>query len=271
MFNVLITANKTAWETDQLMRMPLDRFKEHSANSEADAIDEKNPASLEQLEGIPTLLMYENCVDEPQGEIVRYGTLHNVRISGADLVFRFAEDGRFSRDVIVEFGDRIDVDSWELNRTHWAVKEGGIPRAMLKKLQPSYDVVLSFAGEDRGYVKKVAGSLMRRGVRVFYDGFEEATLWGKDLAEHLDVVYRRSGTFCVIFISDAYKKKMWTRYERRAAFARAIKDDAEYILPARFDDAEIDGIRDTLGYIGLENKTPAELAKLILEKLARPA
>jgi hypothetical protein len=50
---------------------------------------------------------------------------------------------------------------------------------------PTYDVCLSFAGEQRAYVEKVAQALQERGVRVFYDVYERATLWGKDLPTHL--------------------------------------------------------------------------------------
>jgi hypothetical protein len=42
---------------------------------------------------------------------------------------------------------------------------------------PKYHVALSFAGEDRKYVEKVAAQLAADGVDVFYDKFEEATLW----------------------------------------------------------------------------------------------
>jgi hypothetical protein len=48
-----------------------------------------------------------------------------------------------------------------------------------------YDVALSFAGEDRDYVRAVAESLRKREKRVFFDEFEKARLWGKDLYQHL--------------------------------------------------------------------------------------
>ena len=44
-----------------------------------------------------------------------------------------------------------------------------------------YDVVLSFAGEDRNYVEKVANKLLYKGIKVFYDNFETVDNWGKDL------------------------------------------------------------------------------------------
>ena len=128
-------------------------------------------------------------------------------------------------------------------------------------------VVLSFAGEDRKYVHAVAKHLQSKSIKVFYDTFEQAALWGKDLAEHLDSVYQRAGQYCVIFISKSYAKKMWTRHERRSALARAIRQQKEYILPARFDDTELEGIPHTTAYISAADKTPAQFSKLLLQKL----
>jgi len=132
---------------------------------------------------------------------------------------------------------------------------------------PDYDVVLSFAGEDRRYVEQVAARLHSHGVRVFYDRYEQAQLWGKDLYEHLDEVYRNKARYCVMFISEAYRDKLWTNHERKSAQARAFREREGYILPARFDDTEIPAIRPTLGYVDLRRLTPDELADLILEKL----
>ena len=44
-----------------------------------------------------------------------------------------------------------------------------------------YEVVLSFAGEKRDYVEKVAKFLKNNNVKVFYDDFEDEKiyLWGK--------------------------------------------------------------------------------------------
>jgi len=133
-----------------------------------------------------------------------------------------------------------------------------------------YEVVLSFAGEDREYVERVAEILKLNQVSLFYDNYEEASLWGKDLAEHLHKVYGGSARFCVMFISKYYADKMWPTHERRSAFEKAIESKEEYILPARFDDTSIPGLRKTVGYVDLKNKSPEHLAVLILEKLGRP-
>ncbi|MDI6639903.1 MAG: TIR domain-containing protein [Methanocellales archaeon] len=133
----------------------------------------------------------------------------------------------------------------------------------------AYEVVLSFAGEDREYVEAVAECLKNNNVKVFYDKYEEVTLWGKDLSEHLDKVYRGSARYCVMFISKNYADKVWTSHERRSALAKAVEEKEEYILPARFDDTEILGIRPTIGYVDISKKTPEQLCKMILQKLGR--
>jgi len=60
---------------------------------------------------------------------------------------------------------------------------------------------LSFAGEQRGYVELVPQGLKQAELDVFYDQDEEiaARLWGRDLTEYLDYVYRKGSRVCVMF------------------------------------------------------------------------
>ncbi|MCP4760243.1 MAG: TIR domain-containing protein [archaeon] len=136
-------------------------------------------------------------------------------------------------------------------------------------MEYKYDVTLSFAGEDRVYVEKTAQILVDNGIKVFYDKFEEVDLWGKDLGVHFGYIYRKSAKYCIPFISTHYKQKIWTSHEIRTAISRAIESNEEYILPARFDETEIEGIRPTLGYINLQNLTPEKFAELIIRKLEK--
>jgi hypothetical protein len=132
-----------------------------------------------------------------------------------------------------------------------------------------YDVCLSFAGEQRDYVDSVANELKKRNVRVFYDIFEEAALWGVNLYEHLAEIYSKKAKYCIIFASHQYAEKVWTNHERRFAQERALKENEEYILPARFDDTNIPGLPSTVAYIDLSKKSPAQVAELFLLKLGR--
>src|SRR2546430_17441156 len=87
-----------------------------------------------------------------------------------------------------------------------------------------FDVALSFAGEDRQYVERVATALRERRVKVFYDEFMLVELWGIDLFSYFDDVYRNRARFAVIFVSKDYVRKTWTSHERQSAQARALSD-----------------------------------------------
>src|SRR6266571_828506 len=133
-----------------------------------------------------------------------------------------------------------------------------------------YDIALSFAGEDRAIVDELAATLAEGGVRVFYDNYEKAQLWGKDLYQHLQGVYKDRARYCIVFVSEAYARKVWTRHELKQAQARAFKENKEYILPVRLDDTEIPGLNATTGYIDLRHHSVAELNEVIIEKLFGP-
>lgn len=133
-----------------------------------------------------------------------------------------------------------------------------------------YHVALSFAGEDRAYVEQVATALKSEGVDVFYDLYEEAELWGKDLYEHLSNIYQKMAMFTVMFVSEPYRQKVWTNHERKSAQARAFSESREYILPAIFDESvEIPGLLKTTGHVLLKTKTPDQLSRLIVKKLEK--
>jgi hypothetical protein len=130
-----------------------------------------------------------------------------------------------------------------------------------------FEIALSFAGEDRIYVDQVANLLRDSGVKVFYDIFEEANLWGRNLYDYLSDIYENKALYTIMFISENYAKKLWANHERQAMQARAFQEHQEYILPARFDDTPIPGVLPTVGYVSLIRKSAQEFVELIHKKL----
>lgn len=135
--------------------------------------------------------------------------------------------------------------------------------------QPTYDVAISFAGEDRLLAEKIASGLVTRGINVFYDKYEESNLWGKDLYVHLTQIYRDDSKYCLMLISKFYVTKQWTSHERKAAQARAFTENKEYILPLKLDDTSIDGVLDTVGSIDARKRTPEQIVELVLVKVRK--
>jgi hypothetical protein len=131
-----------------------------------------------------------------------------------------------------------------------------------------YDIALSFAGEDRQIVSELASRLLNAGVRVFYDEFEKTQLWGKDLVQHLDEVYRNKARYCAIFVSEHYASKIWTNHELKSALARSIVQNDEYILPIKLDSTELPGLRPTVGYVSLKSPGSTDaVADMLIDKL----
>lgn len=136
-------------------------------------------------------------------------------------------------------------------------------------MQYKFDVCFSFAGEQRDYVEQVYQELKKNNIRVFYDRDEdiETLLWGTNLIEVFKNVYRDKSKYCIMFLSKEYAEKTWTRHERRSALSRAISTYETYILPIRFDDTDIPGLDDSIEYLNASDKTPVQIAQIIIKKL----
>lgn len=130
-----------------------------------------------------------------------------------------------------------------------------------------YDVVLSFAGEDRKYVEKIAYLMRGRGIKVFYDKFETSKLLGKDLFQFLNDTYKNKARYCVIFVSSNYVKKKWTKLELKSAQARSFEDNEEYILPIYIEDVDVPGLNKTTGCLDIKEFSEEEIVDIIEEKL----
>lgn len=90
-------------------------------------------------------------------------------------------------------------------------------------------------------------------MKVFYDDYERAELWGKDLYVHLHGIYSQRARYCVMFVSAHYAARVWTTHERKAAQERALHEaNHEYILPIRLDDTSVPGLASTIAYINID-------------------
>jgi len=132
-----------------------------------------------------------------------------------------------------------------------------------------YDVAISFAGEQRQEARAIAKGLTDAGVKVFFDEYEDATLWGKNLYERLSEVYKDRAQYCIILVSAAYAKKVWTSHERRSAQARALQESQEYILPVRIDDTELHGLLPTVGYLDFNRYGAEGICQAFLRKIGQ--
>ena len=132
-----------------------------------------------------------------------------------------------------------------------------------------YDIAVSFAGEDRDYVNDVVKALKAENVAVFYGEDAMADMWGSNLVDFLQDVYRRRARFALIFISQHYVAKKWTNHERQSAQDRALEQASPYILPVRLDNSELPGLHSSVVHIDARRYGIAELVQFVLQRLAR--
>jgi hypothetical protein len=131
----------------------------------------------------------------------------------------------------------------------------------------SFDVAISFAGSEREQADRLAELMREAGFVVFYDNYYPEQLWGKDLVRFFDEIYRKRARFCVVFVSREYRDRIWTNHELRSAQARALEEKGnEYILPIKVDDAELDGLPPSIGYLPISLGVE-KIAELLIRKL----
>jgi GTPase SAR1 family protein len=131
-----------------------------------------------------------------------------------------------------------------------------------------FQVSLSFPGERRKYVGKVAESLVEEFGRewVFYDEHFEAELARPDLDTHLQGIYHDDSELIVVFLCAEYEEKEWCGLEWRAIRDLIKKKKAWEIMFVRFDDTEIAGTYSIDGYVSAEGREPEEVAERIIER-----
>lgn len=130
-----------------------------------------------------------------------------------------------------------------------------------------YDVALSFAGEQREYVEKVARALKGFGVSCFYDSDEIPSLWGRNGIEVLDKTYGEESCAVVMFVSSEYVDKPWCKVERRAALSARMERNKDSVLQVVFNKVKVPGIPTSEIYVEAENYVPGELAVLICQTI----
>src|SRR5918998_5876853 len=133
-----------------------------------------------------------------------------------------------------------------------------------------FRIAFSFAGEKREFVKEVAAILAGRfgEAAILYDKYHEAEFARHDLGLLLPRLYGEQSDLIVPVLCPNYDAKRWTGWEWLHIYGLLTKSDSTRVMPTRFEYANADGLSPAAGFIELDDKTPDDLAVLILERLA---
>jgi tetratricopeptide (TPR) repeat protein len=133
-----------------------------------------------------------------------------------------------------------------------------------------FRIAFSFAGEKRDFVKQVAAILAERfgADKILYDKYHEAEFARYDLGIYLPKFYGEQSDLIVPVLCPNYDEKRWTGWEWVHIYGLLTKSEGKRVMPTRFEHANADGLSPAAGFIELDDKTPDDLARLILERLA---
>jgi hypothetical protein len=283
MYNLLITSKLGAWDVPAY-EYDRHRFGEYTVETLCEHFKTFTPTVIEELKSFPTLFAYEGTE-----EYVRVGYIRRIKERGQTLLVEYEFENdippfRFlaKSDLLI----RLDIGDWELNRTHWAVKDedlfGVLAAAGLANEtfvnqggQPgrveeiNFKVALSFPGERREYIAEIAEELKKRlgAGSVFYDRDFTAQLARPNLDTLLQKIYLNNSDLVVVFLSADYETKQWCGLEWRAIRTIIMNKSDHAIMFMRFDDAQISGSFKIDGYVDLKDFSPIQAARMIVERV----
>lgn len=121
MFNLLVSASDEAWLGDPYT-YDRSRVFEYTEDAIVSRFNELREDQLERLRTLPSLFAYERS----NAQDARVGHITEILIQNRKVVVSYEFDPAVASVPHQLLDDRkvdLDVGDWELNRTHWAVKD----------------------------------------------------------------------------------------------------------------------------------------------------
>ncbi len=286
MYNLLVSADENAWEGEPIVFEERRCIYEYTDNALFKKYHSFSGESIEALTKFPCVFAYEAFnkkdpkfgliteIKKRQGEIkIHYEIVH---------LNRFMTHEQFK---LLEF--ELDILEWEMNRTHWALKNVNLPKELaavgiylprwsrnkdniIDITKHIFDVALSFPGEIRSIVEPIVAELESKlgPNSYFYDNNYTAQLARPSLDLVLQDIYRNRSKLVVVFLCAYYQEKEWCGVEFRAIKDIIKSKQHDRIMFIRTDNSDIEGVFNTDGYIDATRFGSAEIAGFIYERVS---
>jgi hypothetical protein len=182
MYNLLVTAKLGAWD-ELSYEFDKSRFLEYTTESVAESFKSLSPSLIDILKGYPCIFAYEG-----EDQDFRIGKLTSVKEKGRKLLIEFELDQNIPLIPFAEIepiAPLLDIRDWEINRTHWAVKdedlygrllnvgllnEGQIQGKERQEKPPTKRSTAPKVSAVQDFIEKVLSSEREYGSEVFYRG-----------------------------------------------------------------------------------------------------
>lgn len=181
MYNLFVTAEDGAWERNHY-QYDRSRFLEYTNQNLSEALKNLNESNIDLLKSYPCLFAYEGTRSD-----VYIGYLTSIKERNRTVLIEF----QISQDIdpipfaqIEPIADLLDIRGWEMNRTHWAVKDEdlfarlknqGIPLNNVQDISKSGKPTAEKSQSPtitklQGFIKKVLSYQHEKDREIFYRG-----------------------------------------------------------------------------------------------------
>ena len=287
MYNLLVSGNEDAWNGEPFVIERSRCVSEYTDHEIAGRFGDLDPGLIRELCSLPCVFAYESrCGKDPKFGVLRGAKRRSGGRLWIDYAIMACAPFATADDLLAE-GTALDIGEWELNRTHWAVKdvdlaqelgrigivlpEWATPRRKQVDLgRHRFRVALSFPGEHRDYVERVAMELDQQlGANAcFYDRFYEALLARPNLDVLLQGIYGERSDLVVAFVCAEYDEKLWCGIEWRKIRERGATGDGSEIMYVRLGQGEVAGMTILDGYLDARTRAPEDVARSIVDRVA---
>lgn len=282
MYNLLVSGKPESWEGKPFQIEFTRCVREFTDEDITKRLGGLDADSIKEIKTFPCIFAYENNNKKNP----KFGIISNIGKSGDKVRIQY-EIEELSSFISYEQLENLSLelginDSWELNRTHWEIKNVNLAKKLgavgitlpewasvntgtIDITNHVFNVALSFAGESRDIVEPVAAELegLLGPHSYFYDKNYEAQLAMPRLVVPLQKIYNQS-KLIVVFLSGHYQSSDWCKVEFGVVLDIIKKQKPEKIMYLKMDDSENpDGVLSTDGYIDCRNRSPREIAFLI--------
>ncbi len=286
MYNLFVSVNDEAWQGESFI-LELGRcVREYTDKDLTGKFGEFTKEQVEVIRRLPCIFAYESrCKKDPKFGIVRQVTKRTDKVK---IEYELVELEYFiTHKDIEEMSFDLDISDWEMNRTHWAIKNVNLAKELASKgvklprwarseskavdiTTHVFDVAFSFPGEIRPYIESIAAELEREvgPNSYFYDNNYKAQLARPSLDTLLQDIYRNRSRLIVVFLCEKYQEKEWCGIEFRAIRDIIKSREYEKVMFIKMDEGKVEGVFSTDGYINGRSHKPEEVASFIQERLS---
>ena len=286
MYNLFVSGHTENWYGEPFI-LEMERcVREYTDKNITERYGNLTQSQVNEIRRYPCIFAYEEgCKKDP-----KFGLISNItkRQGKVKIQYEIIKIKKFltHSDIKTMLFD-LDILDWEMNRTHWAIKDVNLSRELASRgirlprwawdkvksvdiTKHEFDVALSFPGEFRDYIEEIVKKLERDigPNSYFYDNNYLEQLARPSLDDLLQDIYKKRSKLVVVFLCENYQNKEWCGIEFRAIKEIIMKKQYQKIMYVKMDDGEIQGVLKIDGYIDGQKHSPTEIVEFIKKRIS---